>query len=228
MTTAPMTFRALARGAAQDSSAVRTAPQVSVWPHALVTGVGAFFAIGTLAFVHLLTFASVDAVAEPLSQYGLSARSFALFALSCLALAVAAVALAPRLSLLGRVSAYAGAIMLVLVVVFPTDPGTGTLSMTAQIHRYAAGAAFVLLAVLMLSAAAHCGPAMRRSIWVSLVIVVLMLALTIAATFWPELWAMQQWRGVPQRVLLLTQAATIGAVGLHLHQARGRRQQWGA
>lgn len=178
-------------------------------------GIGAVLAVVAAAAMHLLTGpSSVDPVQETLSMYGAAPRTAGLFAVSCLALAVAVLCCTQRLPSVGQYAAYAAAVMLLIVVVFPTDTGVGPLSAVAQIHRYAAGAAFVLITVVLASAADRCAGPMRLVVRACLVPAVLMLSLTIAAVLWPDLLAMAQWRGIPQRVLLLSEAA--GLIGVSI------------
>lgn len=216
--TAPITSGrdAPARLLARAASAARW---LENWP---VAGIGAFVAIGAIVLVHILTSASVDPTSSPLSTYALSTRSSWLFALACGALGLAVCFLARHLPTIGRWSAYTAAVMLKAVVIFPTDPATraATLSLSAQIHRYTAGAAFVLLGVAILAAANHCGKVMRRWVLFSCVVVALMFGLTLAATFWPDYLAMAHWRGIPQRIMLLVEAGAIGALGMYWHRTR--------
>lgn len=171
----------------------------------------AVLSIVALALVHLISIGRVDPVEQTMSMYGVHPQSAGLFALGCTALAVACLALAHRLPRPGRPAAYGAAVMLVLLVAFPTDTGDGPLSLSAQIHRYAAGAAFVLIALTMCAAVRH---TTSRGVLVALIAVAaIVLALTVIGAFAPDVAAISQWRGIPQRVLLLDYAIAIALIG---------------
>lgn len=177
----------------------------------------AVLSIAALTLVHLISIGRVDPVVQTMSMYGVHPQSAGLFALGCTALAVACLALAHRLSRPGRAAAYGAAIMLVLLVAFPTDTGDGPLSLSAQIHRYAAGAAFVLIALTMCTALRH--TASRGVLGALIAVAATMLALTVIGTFAPDFADISQWRGVPQRALLLDYAIAIALIGARPRQS---------
>ncbi|WP_134325082.1 DUF998 domain-containing protein [Cumulibacter soli] len=215
MTTTPVSFRPLAVPAAATPT---INSRGSVLPSSLAS-IGALTAIAAMVAIHVLMAGSVDPVSQTLSMYGVATASSGLFAVACTALALAVVSLASHLPVMGRISAYLGAVMLELVVIFPTDAGSGALSLSAQIHRYAAAAAFVLLAVAIMSYLPQCSARLRHSMLVILVGVALALLLTIAAALWPTLWSMDEWRGIPQRLLMFLEASAIAMFGLRVWRA---------
>lgn len=189
----------------------------------LLTVLAAIVATASVITMHAVADRRLDPVSAPLSDYGLSSRSALLFAISCLALAAGSIAFGNTLAGHRRWAAYAAAAMLVLVVLFPTDPPHAeALSPAAHIHRYAAGAAFVLLGVAIAGMVSDCSGWLRTVLTAVCITSALMLVLTVVAAFWPDLLAIWQWRGIPQRVLLLGYVAALTAIGVHPGPVAGR------
>lgn len=189
----------------------------------LLIAVAAIVATASVVTMHAVADSGIDPVSSPLSDYGLSTRSALLFALSCLALAAGSIAFGNTLVGLSKWSAYGAALMLVLVVLFPTDPSDAeSMSLAAHIHRYAAGAAFVLLGVVIAGVIDDCGGWLRTLLTVVCVTAAVMLVLTVVAAFWPEFLAIWQWRGIPQRMLLLGYVTALAALGAHPEPDAGR------
>ncbi len=171
------------------------------------------------AVMHLTQYEAVDAVAVPVSAYALTWPGIVLFPASVLSLALACAILAGRgIGLaregLARFLLGATAVMLVAAAVFRTGtPETG-LTPGAQIHRYSAGAAFVLLTVVAGLCAARMKEAkapdwVRRGTWGATWLAALMFVTTALNTFLPDLAGGGDWRGIPQRVLLVALSALV-------------------
>ncbi|QHC00573.1 DUF998 domain-containing protein [Epidermidibacterium keratini] len=209
----------LASHATQTTATSPPASRTATWTLASFAAPLALISIIAMALVHVVAIGAVDPIDQTMSMYGVHRLSAGLFGLGCTALAAACVALADRLPRVGRWAAYGAALTLVLVVVFPTDVGNGPLSLSAQIHRYAAGTAFALLAILICAVLAT-SRAASGVLTVLLVIAAVVLALTIIATFAPDFLGISQWRGVPQRVMLLDYALAVALIGARLSDPR--------
>lgn len=171
------------------------------------------------AVMHLTQSGSVDPVATPVSAYALTWPGILLFPLSVLSMALACAILAGRgvgLAREGSVRFLLGAtaVMLVCAAVFRTGTPESGLTWWAQIHRYSAGAAFVLLTIV----AALCAARMRgtdvpdwvrRGTWWVTALAALTFVTTAVNTFLPGLADGGDWRGVPQRVLLVVLSALL-------------------
>ncbi|GAA2320352.1 hypothetical protein GCM10009853_093070 [Glycomyces scopariae] len=165
------------------------------------------------AVMHLTQSDAVDPVAIPVSAYAVTWPGVLLFPASVLALAAACAVLAGRgvgLDRDGFIRFLLGgtALMLVCAAVFRTGTPESGLTWWAQIHRYTAGAAFVLLTVV----AALCAIRMRQAgapawvrhgTWWATVLSVATFATTTVNTFLPGFLDGGDWRGIPQRVLLV-------------------------
>jgi len=171
------------------------------------------------AVMHLTQSGAVDPVATPVSAYALTWPGIVLFPVAVLSLAVACAILAGRgvgLARDGLIRFLLGAtgVMLLAAAIFRTGTPESGLTWGAQIHRYSAGAAFVLLTVV----AALCAMRMkdgsvpdwvRRGTWWVTALAALTFLTTTVNTFVPGLADGGDWRGVPQRVLLVVLSALV-------------------
>jgi len=185
---------------------------------------GGLIAVACFVMLHLLMADVVDPLQQPVSSYALVSPGTALFGVGTLSIAAACAVL----SYAGLGTAHqhrvrrllgATAVMLTLVVVFRTDTGDTVTSMAGQIHRYAAGAAFVLLvlAAWLVCRELTWAPTDRRLgawMWGLTGLSVATLLLTALNTFLPEIAGGGDWRGLPQRALLLNQTAILIVMGL--------------
>jgi hypothetical protein len=171
------------------------------------------------AVMHFSQAGAVDPVATPVSAYALTWPGIVLFPASVLSLALACAILAGRgvgLAREGLVRVLLGAtaVMLVAAAAFRTGTPESGLTWGAQIHRYSAGAAFVLLTVVAGLCAARMRDAevpgwVRRGTWWVTALAALTFATTAVNTFVPGLADGGDWRGVPQRVLLVALSALV-------------------
>ncbi|SDE56295.1 Protein of unknown function [Glycomyces harbinensis] len=171
------------------------------------------------AVMHLTQAGAVDPVATPVSAYALTWPGVLLFPLSVLSMASACAILAGRgvgLAREGLIRFLLGAtaVMLVCAAVFRTGTPESGLTWWAQIHRYSAGAAFVLLTVVAALCAARMRGAgvpgwVRRGTWWVTAVAALTFLTTAVNTFLPGLADGGDWRGVPQRVLLVVLSALL-------------------
>lgn len=184
------------------------------WP-ARVAALGASIAMGSFVALHLLMAHDVDPLRDPLSMYALKFPGNLLFPLGTLALMVSFLTLAIN----GLAAPYRGtirwvlgtaAVMLFAVVAFRTDSGIGVSSISGEIHRYTAGAAYVLItaAGFWIAAAARFTALGKISgvLSVGCAAILLVIVITIFA---PHLADSDQWRGVPQRLLLAVQSFMV-------------------
>ncbi len=171
------------------------------------------------AVMHLTQSHAVDAVATPVSSYALTWPGIVLFPVSVLSLALACTILAGRgvgLAREGFIRFLLGttAVMLLCAAVFRTGTPESGLTWWAQIHRYTAGAAFVLLTVVAALCAARMKEAdvpdwVRRGTWWATAMAALMFLTTTVNTFLPKVLDGGDWRGIPQRVLLVVLSALV-------------------
>jgi len=174
----------------------------------------------SFVLLHLIMSDVVDPVSTPVSMYALTFPGVALFPLGALSLALACAILAGRGLGLQRQALIrwllgTTAVMLVLASVFRSGTPESGLTFAAQVHRYTAGAAFVMLTLAGWLCAARmresgASAAIRRATWAVTALAVLTFLTTTANTFLPGLADGGEWRGVPQRVLLVVLSALIG------------------
>ncbi|MEU5157618.1 DUF998 domain-containing protein [Glycomyces sp. NPDC021274] len=185
-----------------------------------VTAMAAVAASQTgFAVMHLTQSHAVDPVATPVSSYAVTWPGIVLFPASVLALALACAVLAGRgvgLAREGFIRFLLGAtsVMLVCAAVFRTGTPESGLTWWAQIHRYTAGAAFVLLTVVAALCAIRMKDAdvpdwVRRGTWWATGLAALTFLTTTVNTFLPGFLNGGEWRGVVQRVLLVVLSALV-------------------
>lgn len=214
----------------RNEFSVRTMTKTRVLAWTAVAG-GAT-GLASFAALHLFMAGQVSPLRDPVSGYALAAPGSVLFPLGAFGFAVACAALAmnrarppwPGVVRSGVVRPLLGAasVMFVLVVLFPTDSGVAVSSFGGQVHRYAAGAAFVLMTVVGYAGALRPGDARtRRWLVVLTAISAATLLVTTLNTFLPELADGGQWRGMPQRVLLVVQALMIFVMAAATARRRG-------
>jgi hypothetical protein len=185
-----------------------------------VTAMAAVAASQTgFAVMHLTQSDAVDPVATPVSSYAVTWPGIVLFPASVLALALACSILAGRgvgLAREGFIRFLLGStsVMLLCAAVFRTGTPESGLTWWAQIHRYTAGAAFVLLTVI----AALCAIRMRdeavpawvrRGTWWVTGLAAFAFLTTTVNTFLPGFLNGGEWRGIVQRVLLVVLSALV-------------------
>ena len=186
----------------------------------LVATVCLVLSVASFALLHLTMSDVVNPVRTPVSMYALSFPGYVLFPTGTLGLALACAILAgrgvglPRDRFVRWLLA-ATALMLVLATVFHSGTPQSGLTWEAQIHRYTAGAAFVLLTVVAgictaLMREAGTAPAIRRALWWVTALASLTFLTTTINTFLPGIADGGDWRGVPQRVLLVVLSALVG------------------
>lgn len=171
------------------------------------------------AAMHLAQSGAVDPVATPVSAYALTWPGVVLFPASVLSMALACAVLAGRGVGLAREGAVrfllgATAVTLVCAAVFRTGTPESGLTWWAQVHRYSAGSAFVLLTVVAALCAARMRDAdvpawARRGTRWATALAALAFLTTAVNTFLPDLAGGGGWRGVPQRVLLVVLSALL-------------------
>jgi hypothetical protein len=171
------------------------------------------------AVMHLTQADTVDPVATPVSSYALTWPGIVLFPASVLALALACAILAGRgvgLAREGFIRFLLGstAVMLLCAAIFRTGTPESGLTWWAQIHRYTAGAAFVLLTVVAALCAVRMKDAdvpdwVRRGTWWVTALAALTFLTTTVNTFLPGFLDGGDWRGIGQRVLLVVLSALV-------------------
>jgi hypothetical protein len=162
--------------------------------------------------VHIVGSGQIDAVGSTLSALVFVDGYGWMFGASvlCMAAGAAGLLLAARGHRLLRQALGVLAVCCVLVAVFPTNE-SGPLTVSAEIHRYAAGVAFFLVpvAALLVAACLPHGDAARRGLLRSTVGAgaILLLFLTSHFGVMPE--AVQDMRGVFQRSMFLLQLGVL-------------------
>ncbi|HZE40715.1 MAG TPA: DUF998 domain-containing protein [Stackebrandtia sp.] len=174
-----------------------------------VAVVGTVIAVASFIYMHLVM-PKVHPVHQPVSMYELEPDGYAGYLVGTLSIAIACAALVYGRRRWQGLAMGLAAVAFVVTVLFPTDPGHGVSSVSGQVHRYSSGTAFGLVIVAGFLAAAFAGPSRWRT-WtfaLSSVTAVLMIVI-IVNTFLPELANGGDWRGLPQRVLLLALAIQL-------------------
>ncbi|ADD41861.1 DUF998 domain-containing protein [Stackebrandtia nassauensis] len=180
---------------------------------ALVAGI---LTMAILIAMHVIMADQVRVNIDPVSVFAINREGVLLFDLACLSIAVACVAVlfGPLGSERVTRRCLAGsAVALLFVVGFDTDAGATVSSFSGYVHRYAAGAVFVMITV----ATAHLwrrvpDPRLRRAFAVMTLINLVLLILNVWGTYLPDLAYGGQWRGIPQRLLVVSQVVSIVAM----------------
>ena len=182
------------------------------WYAGLAMAAGAV-TVAVLVVLHVILADEVRINVDPVSVYAINTEGVLLFDLACMAFAVACVAVlfghvrfepVPRWCLAGS------AVALVLVVGFDTDAGMTVSTVGGYVHRYAAGVVFVLVTV----ATVHMwrrlsGTGLGRTLGILSLGNIVLLFLNVTGTYLPDVANGGQWRGIPQRLLLLTLVVSI-------------------
>lgn len=169
--------------------------------------------VAILAALHIMMAETVRVNIDPVSVYAIRPNGVLPFDLACLSMAVACVAVlfgpagtepVPRWCMAGS------AISLLFVVGFDTDAGMTVSTIGGHVHRYAAGIVFVLVTV----ATAHLwrrlsGSGLGRALGILTFLNIMLLTLNVSGTYLPQLADGGQWRGIPQRLLVLTLVVSI-------------------
>lgn len=197
------------------------------WHHR-IAAVGGFTAALSFVVLHVLVPSAVDPVQQPVSTYALTQPGTMLFATGTLALAASCLAFAVRGPGLPREGAIRwllglSVVALAMVVVFRTDSTVAVTSMDGEIHRYAAGAAFIMLTLAAIAVALQAkvtGMGRWPAVLAVLSVVSLLFnGLNIVA---PTLLDGQAWRGIPQRVLLAVQMLFMVLLAMAPRRGRAR------
>jgi hypothetical protein len=129
----------------------------------------------------------------------------------CVAGAGAAVGLAARgllRGLLPKLSLGLALVGLLLAAVFPTDLGDVSLSLSAQIHRYAAGVVFFCVPITAALVARR--TERRRALYVGATIASVLLVLFLTCHLGPMPDALGEMSGLLQRLLFVSELAVLG------------------
>ncbi|MGH8878408.1 MAG: DUF998 domain-containing protein [Stackebrandtia sp.] len=169
--------------------------------------------IVTFVALHVMEAETISVFKDPVSTYVLTDVGAKLFALGSLGLAGSCVAVlfgplgseaVPRWALGGAV------VFLLLVVGFDTDAGATVSTVGGYVHRYAAGAVFVLITVAVIHTwRRQRGTAYGRVMGVILFANLVLLVVNWSGTYQPHILDGGQWRGIPQRLLLVILVAAI-------------------
>ncbi|GAA4435300.1 hypothetical protein GCM10023148_41770 [Actinokineospora soli] len=156
--------------------------------------------------VHIVGSGQIDAVGSTLSTLVFVDGYGWMFGASVLAMAVAAVGLVSLSEGLLRNTLAVVAVCCVLVAVFPTNR-SGPLTVSAEIHRYAAGVAFFLVPVAALLVIRRLGRGTVERRWLvrSMAGTAALLVVFLVSHFGVVPEAMQDMRGVFQRMMFVLQ-----------------------
>ncbi|MFI7678695.1 DUF998 domain-containing protein [Actinophytocola sp. NPDC049390] len=97
---------------------------------------------------------------------------------------------------------------LLLAAVFPTDLGDVSLTLSAQIHRYAAGVVFFCVPITAVLVARRMGR--RRALYVGATVASVLLALFLTCHLGPMPDALGEMSGLLQRLLFVAELAVLG------------------
>lgn len=206
--------------AAPAASAAPVPARAGRWA-SLIAVTASIVAVLSLGYLHLVP-SGVDPMRDPVSSYVRVGGGWQ-FTLGVLAMAAACYVLAsaalpgPRTAMLRGVLAIAGA-SFQTAAVFPTDAGDSVVTISAEIHRWAAGigmGAIPVAGLLFLSALRGAGRP-KAAGWLALTVAVsaLLLAVTATGTFLPDFMHSGDWRGLPQRVLLFAELTVVLVLAL--------------
>ncbi|GIG71395.1 DUF998 domain-containing protein [Phytomonospora endophytica] len=203
-----------------------TARDIATWAPPRAGIAACFVAMLCMGYLHLAP-THVDALSQPVSSYvgvgGGWLFTIGVTAMAAACFAVAGVRIAMRWAGLMRAVFVIGGLAFLAAAIFPTDVGDVPMTMSAQIHRYAAAVGMgaipvggLLLALcLPKSTPADADEYTRRSTGVArrilplVVISATLLTITATGTFLPDFMHGGDWRGVPQRALLFTEIILV-------------------
>ena len=167
-------------------------------------------AVAAACFVFMfIAMPQVDFMEHPVSIYENTQPGTTVYIIATAGIAAACLALAVLADGLPRPALAAAALAFVVAGVFPTDPGTGVVTVAGHVHRYASGTGFgmVIIAGVLGALAAHGGR--RIGLWCLTAANLVLMALVVVNTFFPTFADGRAWRGLPQRLLLFTLAAVL-------------------
>jgi len=198
---------------------ITTASELATWAPPRAGIAACFAAMLCMGYLHLAP-SHVDALSQPVSSY-ISVGGGWLFTIGVVAMAAACLAVASvrmplRRAGLMRAVFVIGGLAFLTAAIFPTDVGDVPMTMSAEIHRWAAGVGMGAIPVGALLLAT--GPGRRtdatearvaRRIVPLIVVSAVLLTITATGTFLPDFVHSGEWRGVPQRALLFTEIILV-------------------
>ena len=195
---------------------IATAGELADWAPPRAGIAACFVAMLCMGYLHLAP-SHVDALSQPVSSYvgvgGGWLFTIGVGAMAAACFAVAAVRLSLRRAGLMRAVFVIGGLAFLTAAIFPTDVGDVPMTMSAEIHRWAAGVGMGAIPVGGLLLAVGLGGRKASSVArrvVPLVITsAILLTITATGTFLPDFMHGGDWRGVPQRALLFTEIILV-------------------
>ena len=177
---------------------------------------GLVFAALCMGGLNLVASGQMSPLSTTMSDYVFVDGLGWLFPASLLAMCVAGVGVALGLSArgllrgtLGRLAMGLAMLGLVLAAAFPTDLGDASVTMSAQIHRYAAGVVFFCVPVAVLAVARELEARARRSLHVGVVVTTVMLVLFLTCHLGPMPDVIGELSGLIQRVLFVAELVLL-------------------
>lgn len=208
---------------------VRTTAPARQWasPFAIAASIVAVLCLG---YLHLVP-SDVDPMRDPVSSYVRVGGGWQ-FSLGVTAMAAACYVLATaplpgmRTVILRGVLAIGGAAFQTAAV-FPTDAGDSVVTISAEIHRWAAGVGMgaIPVAGLLFVAALRSAGRPKAARWLAVTVgaSALLLLVTVVGTFLPDFMHAGDWRGLPQRVLLFAELTVVVVLAMAAGHRISRR-----
>lgn len=195
-----------------DDPAAVAAPSITAARCAVAGGMLCVF---IFVLLHVAMAGVVDPAQQPISDTALDQPGTVLFgfgvltmAVACTALALGGIGLSDEMPVRRTLSAVA--VLLVVVAIFPTDRGPVPTSVVGEIHRWSASIVFLALTLAAWQIWQRTDAEPRRR-WLAALTVagVVSLAINSVNLMFPEFANGWQWRGVPQRAMLITHLTVI-------------------
>lgn len=176
--------------------------------------VGLVFAALLMGGLNLVALGRMDPLTTTMSDYVFVPGAGWMFPASLLAMFAAGAGVGVGLwsrglldGVLVRVSLGLALLGLVLAATFETDPGDASVSMSAQIHRYAAGVVFFCVPITAFLVARQLSR--RRSLYAGVVVTSVLLVLFLTCHLGPLEQVLGGFSGLLQRVLFCSQLVVL-------------------
>jgi len=209
--------------------AVFTAPRPA--PAGVFLGfAGLVFAALFMGGLNLVASGQMSPLSTTMSDYVFVDGVGWLFPASLLAMCVAGVGVVIGLSArgllrgtVGRLAMGLAMLGLVLAAAFRTDLGDTSVSMSAQIHRYAAGVVFFCVPVAVFAVARELEARARRSLHVSVIVTAVVLTLFLTCHLGPMPDVIGELSGLIQRLLFVAELVLLAQLVRLIQQPAPQR-----